>query len=88
VRTPEEPEEPNFRLHGRINEQQLFDNPLQANFQGKLRVRAVIQVNALLIPTSGILRWSITIEGRELAHWPIEIVHLGPQTMTCPQAFE
>jgi hypothetical protein len=79
VRTHEEPEQPSLRLHGHINEQQIFDNPLEANFQGKLRVRAIGQVNGLLIPTSGTLRWSMTLEGRELAQWPIEIVHLGPQ---------
>jgi hypothetical protein len=66
TRTDEEPSKPQLRLRAHVNEHAIFDNQFLVDFEAELRVRALAQVQGLVVPSSGFLRWSISDDAMEI----------------------
>lgn len=69
-----------FRL---VNgETELLNTPLNADFQGRLRHRATVHVNGLIVPAPGSLRLVLELEGTELGTYEMPIEQPAPSVAT------
>lgn len=69
-----------------IEETQLFDVPFQIDFQGRLRVRAVADMQGVLLPRPGVLKASLHYENAELGAWTLSVNQIGtpPEIFVAP----
>ena len=85
TKTADEPSEPrNVSLHCHLEGEQLFRGVLAPNFQQHLRVRLVVDIQALVVPRPGLLRVSAYEDDRELGAWQISVNNVGPAAVLNP----
>jgi hypothetical protein len=77
-RAAEEPvEPPDLSLRIVLNQQELYRGPIEANFQGHLKVRWITEVRGLVIPGPGALVFSVHSGENQLGDWSIPVVNIG-----------
>jgi hypothetical protein len=54
-----EPEKVPLRISATLNNDTLFDLPFDADFQGKLRTRGIINLQGIVLPAAGMLTFLI-----------------------------
>jgi len=85
TKTADEPSEPrNLNLRCQLEGEQLFRGALAANFQQHLRVRLVVDIQALVVPRPGLLHVSVNEDDRELGAWEINVNNVGPRAVLNP----
>lgn len=69
-----------------LNNEQLFASPLRVDFQGHLRVRAVAEIQGIVLTQPGVLKLSLHHEGVELGSWSLRVNQVGePQIFLAPE---
>ena len=77
-RMEEEPEQPNFTIRATLAGKQLFDLPAQIAFQKHLRTRATIQIQGMVIPGPGSVRFELKDGENALAYWDLIVTAIAP----------
>jgi hypothetical protein len=79
LREANEPSAPaNLSLRLFMGDQQVFSRDLTANFQQHLRMRLVVDIQAIVFQTPGIMRVTVNQDDRELGAWKIYVNNIGP----------
>jgi hypothetical protein len=79
TREANEPSEPaNVEMRFFLDAQEIFRTPIRLNFQQHLRMRFVVDVQAIVLPRPGSLRVVIQHDGVELGQWKIQVNSIGP----------
>jgi hypothetical protein len=73
-----DPEKFVLKLRGSFKEVELFNQELEAQFQGKLLHRLIAGIGQLVIPEPGQIKFEISRDGSVLACWAINVGKLGP----------
>ena len=73
TRAPNEPEKWNSRADIFMNERKLLEGPLNLDFQGSVKSRAIVVTENLLISEPGILRVIVYLNDAEFANWSLEV---------------
>jgi hypothetical protein len=77
-RSPEEPDElAGVQLIFTLGAQELFRQPFEGSFQGRLRMRAIAEISGLVIPGPGELNVTIQIGERLTSTWAMAINDIG-----------
>jgi hypothetical protein len=78
ARTQDEPQEAGTKLVATMNNQNLFEFAWPLEFKGRLKSRAVADLQGVVIPGPGTLRLGLWKDDSEIAFWNIDIVQIGP----------
>lgn len=73
---PSVPTNLNLRIYQ--NNQQTFRASLNANFQQQLRLRLVVDIQAVVLQAPGVIRVSVNQDDREMGAWKIYVNNIGP----------
>jgi|SRR5882672_10205499 uncharacterized protein DUF6941 len=76
-----------FSFSAHFNGQVPFSVGVGINFQGKPKLRSLMDVGGLVIQTPGTLRIALNREGTELAAWYVQVIQIGgpePTVITEP----
>lgn len=80
-----EPNNPPVVLHVWINDQQITELPMVADFQDRSRSRMIAELQGMPIIGPGQIRFSITHEGSEMGSWKIDMNSVGlPHVFSSP----
>ncbi len=60
-----------------LGNQEIFRHPTLLRFQERNRLRIILEIGGLLIPSPGELKATLNINGQELASWLIPVVNIG-----------
>ena len=79
ARAPNEMELDNipFRIVADLQETRIIEIQMVAEFQGKLRTRAIAEIQGIVLPSAGLLRFRVLIGEAERGHWNIEVSQIG-----------
>lgn len=81
VRTGEEPNAvEGFEIVAAHEGQELMRHPTQVNFQGRLRLRILLEIGGLSVASPGIVLTSLQRGGTPIASWPISVRSLAQPT--------
>jgi hypothetical protein len=85
---PSEPQVGNLRLLITLDSQPipLLDAPMGVDFQGKLRTRVIANLQAMLVPSPGLITVSVLEGARTLGSWKIDVMHIGQAAAPPPVA--
>jgi hypothetical protein len=70
-RGPEDTSRPEGIVSITLGNRELLRGPLSIDFQGKLSTRAIMQVQGLVVPSPGVIRSSLSVDGAALGAWEI-----------------
>lgn len=85
-RTGDEPNASDGTIRIALDDQPVFETPLHIDFQGHLRVRAVAEIQGVVLTRPGILKLSLLHAGNELGSWSLRVNQLGePQIFVAPE---
>lgn len=76
-RDPTDPAVPEVQLLVYLGDQQLSASPLPVNFGQRLTVRAIADLNGLVIPGPGVLRFVVGIGAQVVDSWTINANQVG-----------
>jgi hypothetical protein len=65
-----------FQLRASMGETTLFETPMGAEFQGRLRTRSILEIGGLAIPGPGPIEFRLIHNTRTLSSWSV-LVHRG-----------
>lgn len=78
TRETQDAEEMHGTLRITLNDDELYQLPVQVSFEDKKRARLLVQIQGLLLPGPGQLRFSLrNHDGGELEGWEIEVSSVG-----------
>jgi hypothetical protein len=80
TREAREPEDLELHVKIRVNSNVIYENAIRANFQGKMRVRAITNISGLPIMEPGKVVFSVLHGKRLLGDWTI-IVNSAPSVI-------
>jgi hypothetical protein len=70
-------EDPQAQLRVSLGAKELYLGPFFIKFQNRLRARAIVELQGIVLPAPGRLTISLLLEQRETANWVIDINHIG-----------
>ncbi len=77
ARQEDEPQLVSARLRLALADQTLFERGLELSFQYRTRVRQLVDMHGLVLPSPGTLRVSLFVGDQEMGRWLIEIKSIG-----------
>jgi len=80
-RDASDPGHPSGELVLKLGETVLQRAPVSSNFQEKLKLRQIIKVNGLVVPSPGIFSVSFILEGRQLGEFTFTFTSRSPATV-------
>jgi hypothetical protein len=84
-RTVDEPAQPNdVSLRITLNEQELYQGPIEVRFGGHVKMRWITDIRGLVLPGPGLLSFLIFFGQNQLAEWAIPVQNIG-QVMVQPE---
>lgn len=69
----------NYSIRASLGDAVLFEFPIQFLFNGLLRARAIATVQGVFVPSPGVLQFSLSKNGNELANWKTWVTAAGPE---------
>jgi len=77
TRNPGESETPKLIMKWNLNDEPIFEFPLDINFQGQIRARNLTDIGAVLLQGPGTLTATVFLEESWDAEWKIEVKKIG-----------
>ena len=85
-RTADEPASIPISLTVRIDQDHLATLPIQLEFQDKTFHRQLVDMQGVVVPHAGVLKFLLTIDNAETASWSILIHAVNPPAAIAPAA--
>lgn len=76
-RTGKDSEQIDCELKIAINDKDLIKQPLSLNFQDKMKIRSIVDIDGLTIPNPGILRVILSYKEKSLGAYEISVNKVG-----------
>jgi len=77
----EDPQAPAARLRIRLEEEVIFEQTIEVNFQQELLNRLILQFQGFVVPHPGMLKASLEVDGQTLDSYRMAVV---PGHMAAP----
>ncbi|MGE0651925.1 MAG: hypothetical protein AB7P12_09265 [Alphaproteobacteria bacterium] len=77
-RSRKESEEVELGITGRLNGKDLFSGAFRISFQGKLRTRAIANMQNVILTAPGKLNVEVRHKKKVIGSWPVDVNNIAP----------
>lgn len=77
TREPADADNPTIQLTISLGGRSLFESPIVVGFSQRLSARAVVDINGLVIPGPGTVRFALRDGNRDLGTWDVIVNQVG-----------